>query len=244
MAGPKTYWGVDSLLPANTTNHVPGGKTLYDFVKSKERAPDFWGRYIVGSKGQVLTKAEVQFLLARKCRILPVFNGISAARIKGGRAVGREHAKAAIAAADGLKIPDYTYIYANIEWDWEPSKEWILGWWDVMYRSRFGGVGGLYCNPAPFNGHLNKPLAAAISEAKRTGMMVNVPYMCPLFSSGPSKGCGANRKTLKYAPFRSPAHPNGSVIWQYAINCHKSGSHGLFDKDLANARGYRTMWPA
>lgn len=242
MAGNKIYWGVDSLMPANSTSKVPGGQTLYDFVASKERAPDFWGRYIVGIKGQVLTKAEAGFLLKKKCRILPIFNGITARSVKGNRAVGASHAKQAIAAAAGLGIPHHTYLYANIEVLWKPSKDWMLGWWEEMFSSHYGGAGGFYCSPAPFNSWFNTPYKKAMAETKKSGRVLNIRYFCPLFASGPLKGCAASRTSTPFKPFRSPANPDSTALWQYAINCHKVGKHGLFDKDFANERGYRSLW--
>lgn len=235
------FWGVDSLLPANSTQSIPGGKTLFDLVQADERTPDFWGRYIVGAKGQVLTEDEAKFLLARNCRILPIFNGATAAAVKEGRETGKRHAHAAIKAAATLKIPALTSIYANLEWDWKPSKDWILGWWETMFFSVYGGVGGFYCNPAPFNKPFIAPYEAARKEARDTGK----PWgetACVLFSSGPAKGCATNRTTLAWGPFAPPRHPGDTVLWQYAINCHKARGRGLYDKDVANQRGFDTMW--
>jgi len=238
----KLFWGVDSLLPANGTQFVPGGKTLYELVQGDERAPDFWGRYIVGAKGQALTKDEAKFLLDRKCRILPIYNGASPASVKEGRQTGIQHATAAIKAASALGIPKLTFIYCNLEWDWSPTKDWILGWWETMFTSVYGGIGGFYCNPAPFNNKFLAPYRAAIDESAKARKPWSKSNPCVLFSSAPTKGCGTNRTKLSWEAFEPSFHTGSTVLWQYAINCHTVGTHGLYDKDLANERGFDTLW--
>jgi len=237
----KLHWGVDSFLPANATRHVPGSKMLYDFVAAKNGPPDFWGRYI-GTRSS-LSKPEAQYLLSKGCRILVIFNGFTAHHVKGDENAGSQAAAEAIQAANNLGVKKYTYIYANIEWDWRPSKDWIIGWWRKMRVSSYGGVGGFYCNPAPINSAFLKSFHEALGAMEKE--IPNLRYMCPLFASGPNKGCSTNGKKLTWGPYEPPFHRGGTVLWQYAINCSKvTATHGLYDMDLATSRGIRTLWTA
>lgn len=240
MAG-ALEWGVDSFLPVTTTRYVPGGKTLYDYISDKHGPPAFWGRYIAGNNNVILTRDEAQFLLQKNCRILVIYNGFGAGHVRQGIQAGKDSADKAIRQANYIGVKQYTYIYANLEWDWEPSVDWMLGWWRTMSLSKYGGVGGFYCNPAPVNKKFLNNFSSALAIAEKN--IPNVRYMCPLFASGPSKGCHANPKSLTWQAYAPSFHRRETVLWQYAINCTKvSGNKGLYDMDMATARGLRTLW--
>jgi hypothetical protein len=191
-------WGVDSLLPANSQLlGVPGKPLLYDFVVSKlGRAPAFWGRYVVGAPNHILTQGEVDFLFSKTpaCRILPIYNR---ARITLDFAAGRQDAKDAVKACTSgathqLHVPDRVFVYADIEPTWKPTKEWILGWWDGMWNSRLGGVGGLYCNAHPINTFFNNPYCKALNEAQSQLKHGNIAVNSLLWGQTPARGCDPN----------------------------------------------------
>lgn len=240
MSHKTIFFGVDSYLIATESRAVHGNKTLYDYVVQTKDTPDFWGRYIGGANDKnKLTRKEASELLSKGCMILPIYNKI---RHTGGKAEGLEDAKNAIKAALELKMPENVYIYANIESHWKPTVPWILGWCEGMFRSVYGGAGGFYCNPSIW-GYFRYRYADAIKEAAKGKLMPHLAHYTKLFVLGPSKGCQAKWSDLNFAEaFRHPDNPNGTVLWQYAINCDKRGKHGLYDQILAIERGLHTLW--
>lgn len=238
----KLYWGVDSLFPADTTANTQLKKTIFEIVEEEERIPDFWGRYIIGKPEHILTKRETKFLLDKGCRILPIYNGISKITVKT-RANGVKQAQDAILRANKLSIPKWTYIFANLEWNFYPTKDWFVGWWETMFNSHYGGAGGLYCNPAGHNVGFLKNYRNAMNEVTDSLSIPNIRYFCPTFSSGPPKGCNANRKTIKWNPYEPVFNPGSTQLWQYAIDCHKvQGRWGAYDKVLATEKGFNRLW--
>jgi hypothetical protein len=235
------WWGVDSLIPANyILNNLKDKPTVYQYVVDKmERAPDFWGRYIVGTQEQRLLREEADFLLARDCRILPIFNQ---AHVSAGLEMGREDARKALKAASDLSIPAGVWIYADIEPGWKPTRDWIRGWWDGMYNSMYGGCGGLYCNSHPINTYFTYPYGEAL---KMEPTSRNILFNSYLWAQTPAKGCSSKPSSMQFTPDSPKSHLGGARVWQYATKClvgaMKPGKE-LVDMDLANDTGYDGMW--
>ncbi len=143
------YWGVDSSYhPADSPVRAPRSSKpipLFDYVTQwAGRMPDFWGRYLNGNEIR-LTPGEADFIFRQsggRCRILLVYTGIRDGH-RERRQDGVHAANQAIQRADALGVPSGVRIYADLE-GWRVGREWILGWWETMYQSRFAGSGGLY----------------------------------------------------------------------------------------------------
>jgi hypothetical protein len=187
-----------------------------------------------------VTKSEATFLLARKCRIFLVYNATNSSSVKGGRPLGNSDARNAIAfAADAqraLGVPNRVWIYANIEPGWTTSADWILGWWDTMLNSRYGGVGGFYCNtdnPFAFNN-------AYCAALKKTAIP-KLQDHSNLYSQHPHLKCGEDVNQMAFTPKEPPCHTGGSVIWQYATDCASLKTASI-DFDVANDRGFDSRW--
>lgn len=242
------YWGVDSANPANhKLGGVKGHPTLYDYVAEQcGQAPDFWGRYVGGAFA--ITQAEVDFLFSKGTRILVIYNGAtnSKSSVGGDYKAGVHDAKMAIAGADKAGVPAGVWIYGDIEPGWKCTSDWFKGWWDTMFTSPYGGMGGLYENPLAWNAdNFAKPYLKALKGDSP------VVYQDPptkaryLYSQQKCKGCiKPGDITFDF----SPAEPEGvwgvTVLWQYAIDCFKlpGSKWGLIDMDLADWRGYASMW--
>ena len=230
----QTVWGVDSLGPADT---VIGKTTVYDIVvANKKRRPAFWGRYIAGAK-ENLSQKEASFLERKGCRILPIVTFGDSGQISGDRDSGRKKAGDAVAAARALHMPGGFFINADIEPLWQPSALWIMGWWDVMRESEYGGYGGLYCNNAPINAFFNNPYRDALRTYAT--QYPAVKHKVFLWAQTPPSRCDVD-------PGWPAEHTSdGARVWQYALGCIRGflpGEIGLVDMDLATLEGFRHMW--
>ena len=147
---PTTVWGVDSV---NESSHLLGGHPLYDYVVDHMGVqPHFWGRYL-----SMLTAPEVAFLGARNCKILPIKNGLDSV-MRRGLKEGLQAATDAATAATALGIPNGVVIYADIEPNWAPSRDFLLGWMLGISASNY--TDGFYMNPQP-----NSPFLAPYKDA-------------------------------------------------------------------------------
>ncbi len=243
------HWGLDSVAPANTK--VSGGSTYYEYVCKQlsriyqdkkihtdvDQKPAFWGRYI-GGRALSLTNDEIDFLLIRRCRIFLIYRGIiSQSSVKGDRRTGNYNAKAAINA--GLNLVNSNerasvYIYANIEGIWTVSKDWILGWWDAMWDSPFGGVGGFYCNTT-----LDRAFNNAYCDARKE-YPIERTKQCYLFVQQLSNQI--NDPTFRnFRPKEPVCHSGSAVLWQYKTNCLACGNIASADMVLSNSAGFEAM---
>jgi hypothetical protein len=235
-----SFWGVDSVAPAHLPVQGSGKATFYEYLVAKNLKPQFFGRYLVGSKEQILTAGEAQYLLSNKCRILPIYREAipteKSTALDGATAAGR-----AITAATALGMPNGVYIYADIEPLWKPSVDYIIGWCTAMSLSKFGGCGGFYCN--------NWSLSDFMRSYKTAFNKMDVPMKeskINLWCQYPPKGCSQAAASFDFAPARPLFHLSGPVVWQYAINCLKQNIGGnmigLIDMNLATQRGFDGMW--
>lgn len=254
MSIPKDhFWGVDSFMHIDDAT---GGKaSLFEFVmdKVKNRAPDFWGRYI-GEKGSKMRKSEITLLrrFSPKTRLLIVFNApIIPIKTKfttpaQDRARGDADAGRADNATSEVDVPSDVVIYANVE----PktgvvSADWIQGWCEGMQRR--SRVGGLYGNVSdPGRGFIGK----AFNDARA---LMNNRLNPPLWSQNPHNGFFklANNIDFDYSPGEPPGAPGTALVWQHAVSFFKfkvidrSGEEkeiGRFDSNLATQRGFDLMW--
>jgi hypothetical protein len=155
-AARKALWGVDSYNPATVPVPEEKGDNQYEYIAKREsREPVFYGRYVSiadGNAKALLTKQEIDYLHGKGCKILP-FHGrmwVGSVSPKGeeGFENGRRDARAAVNAALALEVPIQVCIYANVEPQWRPTADWMLGWWDFYSGSAYAGGGGFYCGPA------------------------------------------------------------------------------------------------
>lgn len=122
--------------------------TLFDFVERRMgRAPAFWGRYLnrrlpedrrthavrSPEHSHSITPREADFLHARDCRVLLVYNGSAGRRerLTGGWTAGRDAAEQADAICDQLGVPARVAIYGDIE-NWAGDVGWFRGWFETM----------------------------------------------------------------------------------------------------------------
>jgi hypothetical protein len=227
------HWGVDSWHRA--TDFVPGTKQpFWDFVcATYGRQPEFWCRYINGERRPVLTNAEALFLLNNDCRVLPILvPNRERMKVTGaeGFANGQRSGQTTIDIASDAKlnIPEDIFIYANIEWDDQPSADWMAGWTRKLLQSKYGGIGGFYCSPT------NQSFSTAYRELLRR---------CPeprafrrLWSVTPFRGCTSVPQA--FSADSPECDPGVTAVWQYAIKCNG----GLLDLNVANDEGFARMW--
>lgn len=244
------YWGVDSLNPATHKMAVKGHPTLFQYVCDQAgRVPDFWGRYITGGKAGRLSQEEADYIFTTSdgaTRILPIYNQ---ARPNPGSLTGKERqgehdAAHAVKAASDLGIPAGVFLWCDIEPGWRTTAAWFRGWWKGMFNSQYGGMGGIYENPLKWNGgNFAKPYLEAL-RGDSPWVFQDPPAKARyLWSQQPAKV----NASLASVPAYAPAEPQGvrdvTVLWQYAIDCLRTGGKwGNVDLDLANETGYDSMW--
>jgi hypothetical protein len=249
----NAYWGVDSAEPANYKLNVKGHPTLLDYVtKHLGKAPSFWGRYIGGK--YALTPAEAKYIFGASrgtCAILVVYNGTTKTSVGGGRNAGVLDAQKAIAAARGVGVPGGVWLYADIEAGWQCSPEWFEGWWSTMDKSMYGGRGGVYENPTANPQEFAKPYYKALKGDAKVVLPDAPPEARYLWSTQPNKGAGDQQDHVKPAEINfdfDPAEPEScygmTVLWQYSIDYPLTDDdvRAKVDLDLADARGYGSMW--
>jgi hypothetical protein len=233
----NAFWGVDSFNPS--TIAVPGenGASMYEYiVKRERRRPAYYGRYLTHtSKPATLTGGEAKFLHGLDCKILPFHARIGGGSVSlsgaSGVASGQAHAKTALEAARGLHIPNNVYIYANIEPEWQPTLDWMLGWWEIYAKSEYAGSGGFYCGASAF-----KTYAAAVEEAKNRfdwGISTMHPVLWVTQSSG-----GADPSA--YGAPKPPGTPFVVRGWQYGFQHGKPNFQ--YDSNTTTPLGLEHMW--
>lgn len=243
-----TYWGVDSASSTTSKVGVKGHPTLFEFVTDKMgQMPDFWGRYVGGSFG--LTKEEASYIHTKsdgQTRILVVYNGAhnSKASVGGGFAAGQKDALKAIARAKKVGVPADVWIYGDIEPGWHCAADWFRGWWDTMRQSQYGGMGGIYENPLKWNAkNFSDPYTKAYKGDSPFIFQDSPGLGRYLWSQQPQKAKkGPGEIDFGFAPAEPPGMAGMTVLWQYAIDCKLGTKHGLIDMNLADQRGYNSMW--
>jgi len=216
---PRYQWGVDSAAPVN--------QSLYDCVASNYGRPDYWGRYLttVANVSDGLTKAEVQFLLTKGVRILPIFNPFSEAV---GYQKGRTAATNASFHARKLGVPTGVRIFANVEHFYSVDEGWIRGWVDGMYPT--GYTAGFYHDPA--KGEFSNAYCAAVAKDEK------VHQQAVLWSAEPEPGVSSKQNRPKsFSPIKPPCSAN-VWGWQYG----RDAKDCPIDTNLIDSRLYEQLW--
>ena len=258
------HWGVDTAAPANFAVHDRSGAltTLFDLVTAELGMPEFWGRYLFGSKAlgvSGLGKAEADFIRERSgggCRILLISN-IAAFRFSQGRQIGREDAQAPLNRCNALAVTPGAFVYADIEPQFQCSAGWFQGWWETMQQAG-RGRGGLYAEPGQLT--FNRPHRAALKETRdlfekaRDPEPVSFPPDPPniarlLWSQRPLRFFKTNIDSTnfipsEFAPNQPTYQPGMTAIWQYAGNCAVIANKRatIIDMNLSNDQGLASMW--
>ncbi len=237
---PPALWGVDTLKRSDD----PLGKlTFFEGIAAHEKMlPRFVGRYIYGvAANQLLTPTEVVYLQKQNCRIIPIATTLGKLEMEEkndkskGYGYGKKAARLAIGAASALSIPGHVIIYADIETNYVPSEEWILGWWMEYGFAPFFGSGGFYCDPTQTFG-FNRGYAAALQSApSRLGVIAN-QRPC-LYAAHTNISI---TPSSPFCPPQHPKHPDGVQIWQYRGGLGPTDYH--WDRVLATTYAYDHMW--
>jgi len=242
------FWGVDSISRADEQQGAVG--TLYEFVvRRMGMQPRFWGRYL-GS----VTPAEVGFLHGLGVKVLPIYNGAGPTSVAGGRASGNADAVNAIALATAAGVPANSVVYGDIEPGWNPTADWLLGWWETFGPSPY--FDGIYCNPISGN-----PFRSAFETAFDQRAAQNVTAETFLWSQQPqvpnllgNKGCPTGRvaRSTGFAPAVPTRSAETVDLWQFKINCLPFPGtpdvatgfvgNGKIDNNLANGAALGRMW--
>src|SRR5262249_14996026 len=145
-----------------------------------------------------------------------------------------------------LNITAGVVIYANIDVGFFPSPDWILGWWDRMLPSKFGGVGGVYCDPtyalrSPQGGlwALHHAYCEELSRAANRGDASR-----HMWSYRPQKRSDVDPNAIGFAPLNPRCDLGVAGVWQYAIHALKRPNQYEVDYDLATFTAWTRMWHA
>jgi hypothetical protein len=204
-----------------------------------------------------------------QCRILIVYNGAhdNDHSVRGKYAEGARDADKAISAAVRIGVPPGVMISGDVEGAWQPSADWFRSWAETMYKSRYAGMGGIYCRPNipqfynPYTeavkrtglGHMSLPMHPLAKKPKDVWMDVILPEppdkMRLLWGTRPQqrKWSEPSKDKFVFAPAEPPQLPGRVALWQYHIDFLKQSStskYGLIDMDLADERAYARMWDA
>ncbi len=241
ISGPP-YWGVDSVKPANQPAQAKGFRgAYYDWIVqiANGRKPAFFGRYLTAdsNKYQKITPEEIEFLGARNCRMLLNYNQLSSAVVRGNRVSGDGHARMAADAARKIGAPTchppIIWLYANIDSEYQPSVDWLVGWLEGLMSRGYGP--GLYF---PAGG--SKTCGNAIMACK------NIPepdYWISIWSWSQMSKQTKNTAKTDFSPVQPVGCGDVVDVLQYGGNCFAGEGVGVkFDMNMANERGYDRMW--
>lgn len=118
----RKFYGVNSYVPMNKI--LENGFTLYDLVEKHKKAPSFCFRTLCGANA--ITKAEIDYLRAKKCRIGLIVRNISEEDISS--SYGNETAVKAVAEFNTLNL-SYTKriaIFVEINSEWSVNHNWMI----------------------------------------------------------------------------------------------------------------------
>jgi hypothetical protein len=263
---PPPYWGVDCVAQADQP--FLNSPTLWDYVlecstprrqkaNCVQPAPAFFGRYLTRVEKQGITQSERIFLRDRNCKLLLCYNEltnhdhpISFLREKGDAvyAWGRDCARNAADLALKVKAPSggKVYIYANIDAGYQPSEDFICGWWEGLWGEGLVDQGRRYAPGLYFPAGTGSTL---IGRAMKRCKIPGIESLCSIWSwAGQHQRTTDVDRHVFNPPL--PSTPNNVDVWQYATTCfaHNVPVPGQkpytasFDMDLATQQGYDRMW--
>lgn len=241
---PASFWGVDSVTPANDEFVIDTVSwTFYDWLTAEAgQAPAFWGRYIDAVNSPPLNGTEISFLRSKGCRIAILGVGFQSPHDFSDYDVGYSEAKTLAQIAHNLGIPKAddpdepnVVIFQDIEADDAVEKAWLAGWTRAMYDS--GYYYGFYCSPE--NSNFSTGFCEAVEDP-----VYNAWVKYTWIWGAKWIGCTVP-SNWDDAPVLSCLTGN-VVIWQYQGEdpsyCYDAGGGRAVDVNLANNLGIRVTW--
>nr|WP_263324711.1 glycoside hydrolase domain-containing protein [Neobacillus sp. Marseille-Q6967] len=215
---PEIVWGVDSASPLD--------QAFLQCVKDNYGNPVAFGRYLETKEGvsSGLTPEEVNLLHQNGIKIIPIYNHFTNATTYEN---GVAEAKAAIAYAQEIGIPEGVAIFADIEPTYPVDEAFIRGWVETLLKSPYKpGIYGVFTNDST----LTAAFQAAVTNNQEVGNSTII------WSSNPDQGVTPQAE----APAFQPGAPqNISVtIWQYGID----GETCNIDTNLINSNVLDYFW--
>lgn len=220
-------FGVNSQTPAD--NILQNNLTEFEWATRSKLCPNFWGRYLSGENA--LTKAEIEFLHDRGCKISPLYRTDKA---KGTEEQGEILAKEILDAAHELSIPENTAIFLEIDETETASRDFMRGFAKVLISEGF--VPGFKANTDAKFGFDREYSRGIQSNA-------DIFRQCPIWAVAPSLA-EYDRTTdthFIHPDEWMPYAPSGTTradiaVWQYGKNCHPiqddAGKETTFDVNL------------
>ncbi|MBY0124518.1 glycoside hydrolase domain-containing protein [Bacillus sp. S/N-304-OC-R1] len=212
------YWGVDS---ADKVDQAFLGCITENFGE-----PKAFGRYL-GSKEGVsagITTEEAQFLHEKAIKIMVIYNHFTdATKLENGEA----EAKAAIALAQELGIPEGVAIFADIEPNYPVDAEFIQEWVHTLQSSPYKpGIYGVFTSDSNNTSAYNKAIETNKSIQNET----------IIWSSNPVIGVTQKGKAPAYKP--NAPETIDVQIWQYGID----GQSCNIDTNLIKSEALEFHW--
>lgn len=198
-------WGVDSASAVTST--------FLSQVQSADGNPDFWGRYltIAPGNGVALASSEFPVLHGNGSGILLIAANFGSNDVAETGAPGTQDgaavADAAAQAAGALNIPanGTIAIFADIEYNWTPTTNWLSGYADEITHD--GYLPGFYGSPVnPFG----PAFCAATSDptvASSTVWSQNVSQT----------GTTPEAQSPAFAPTGTGCAGGSTLFWQYRL---------------------------
>ncbi|MDC3412698.1 DUF1906 domain-containing protein [Aquibacillus sp. 3ASR75-11] len=211
-------WGVDSAV--NVTEDV------YNCVLNNFGKPMFWGRYLttVPNASEGLTQTEIRLLHNSGTKILPIYNKFTKST---GKRQGRVVAQNAVFHAKRLGIPKGTFLFANVEKEFEVDAAWILGYVEALYPS--GYKPGFYNDPK--TGNFRSAYCKAVSQNKL------IAEQAVLWSAEPEPGVTKKAKAPTFRPSKPSCQAN-VWAWQYG----RGATQCPVDTNLIDQRLQNELW--
>lgn len=215
---PEFVWGVDSASPLN--------QAFLQCVKDNYGNPVAFGRYLETKEGvsSGLTPEEVALLHQQGIKIIPIYNHFTNATTYEN---GVAEAKAAIAYAQEIGIPEGVAIFADIEPTYPVDEAFIRGWVEAFLESTYKpGIYGVFTADST----LTASYQAAVTNNQEVGNNTII------WSSNPDPGVTPQAE----APAFQPGAPENIpvTIWQYGID----GETCNIDTNLINSNFLDYFW--
>lgn len=214
----KYLWGVDSAQKVSDE--------VYNCVIDNYGTPKYWGRYLTTIKNvnDGLTIEEIKYLQNKGIKVLPIYNNFkSAVGYKNGQVVARN----AIFNAQRLGFPKGTFIFVDIESDYNIDGAWISGLVDTFYTSNYRP--GMYSYPQ--TGQFSSAYCEAVKNNEK------VEQQTVLWSAEPEIGIKTEEEIPKFNPASPPCN-NNVWAWQYG----RDSEVCPIDTNLIDQRIYNNLW--
>lgn len=214
----KYLWGVDSAQKVTDET--------YNCVVSNYGKPKYWGRYLTTIKNvnDGLTIEEIRFIQQKGMKVLPIYNDFkNAAGYKNGQVVARN----AIFNAQRLGFPKGTFIFVDIEDNYDVDAAWLDGLVETFYTSNYRP--GIYSYPQ--TGQFSSAYCEAIKLNNK------VQDQTVLWSAEPEVGIKSEKDKPDFNPASPPCESN-TWAWQYG----RDSTICPIDTNLLDKRVYDNLW--